>query len=246
VDTVPYRQYVAAWTVFAEPATSAPPHHSPVLVLGTGLLALALAVVIWPVAKHSITAAHEGGHAFFALLSGAKVTSVKLNRTTSSVTSAAGLGKLGAFVVTMAGYLGPSIFGLAGAVLLVRGRTAAVLWLSLVFLGLMLLVVANLFGAVVVLGTGGLLFLAARYATGDAQAVAAYTWVWFLLVGGFVHVLEFGRARRGGKDTGSDAVALRGMTRVPATLWVGVFLLGTLAALSYGGAVLLGLAGPGR
>jgi hypothetical protein len=109
------------------------------------------------------------------------------------------------------------------------------LWLSLVFLGLMLLVVANLFGGLVVLVTGGLLFLAARYGTGDTPAVVAYTWVWFLLIGGFVHVL-----RSAVRAAGSDTVKLRGMTYVPATLWAGVFLLGTLAALIYGAAILLG------
>ncbi len=234
-----YRQVVAALSVLAEPATSAP-HHSPVLVLGTGLLALALGLVTWPIMKHTITLAHEGGHALFASLSGGTVDSVKVNRGISSATKVAGVGPLGRFLTALAGYLGPSLFGLAGALLLTGGRTVAVLWLSLLFLALMMLVVANLFGAVVLVGTGGLLFLAARYATGEAQTVAAYTWVWFLLIGGFLHVLDFRRERAKGPDTGSDAVALRAMTFLPAPLWVGFFWLATLAALLYGAAILLG------
>jgi hypothetical protein len=236
---------VTVLTVLAEPVTLAPPRHSPVLVLGTGLLALVLALFTWPIMKHTITLAHEGGHALFVKLSGGTVESVKVNRGTSSGTSFAGLGGLGRFVSALAGYLGPSLFGLAGAVLLTRGRTVAVLWLSLAFLALMMLVVANLFGAVVLVGTGGLLVLAARYATGEAQTVAAYTWVWFLLIGGFLHVLDFRRERAKGPDTGSDAVQLRRMTYLPAPLWVGFFWLATLAALLYGAAVLLGRAALG-
>jgi len=81
----------------------------------------------------------------------------------------------------------------------------------------------------------------------DVQTLFAYTWTWFLLVGGFRHVLEFRRIRpRGGKDSDSDAAVLRKMTFLPAPLWVGFFWIATFAALLYGGGILLGMLKLGR
>ncbi|OLB80588.1 MAG: hypothetical protein AUI14_06100 [Actinobacteria bacterium 13_2_20CM_2_71_6] len=111
----------------------------------------------------------------------------------------------------------------------------------------MLLQIGNVFGAVVVIATGGLLFLVIRYGSRDVQTLFAYTWTWFLLVGGFRHVLEFRRIRpRGGKDSDSDAAVLRKMTFLPAPLWVGFFWIATFAALLYGGGILLGMLKLGR
>jgi hypothetical protein len=219
-------------------------------VLGGAIASLVL-VLGWKAVQHALTAVHEGGHAFFGSASGAKVTGVTISRSGSGLTEVAGVGPLGRFFTTLAGYLGPSMFGLAGAFLLVHGHTVAVLWLSLGFLAILLVQIRNVFGALVVVATGGLLYLVVRHTAGTVQASLAFAWIWILLIGGFVDVIGLAKLRRRGresgrKDTSSDAYALRKLTFLPASLWVGLFWLLSLMALIYGAGVLLGLATLGR
>lgn len=233
-------------TVIAQAAPPARDRPSLVLVIGTGLLALLAMVALWGISKHTITIAHEGGHAMFASGTGGRVHSVKLERTGDGVTRSADASKTAGIFVSLAGYLGPSLFGLLGALLLSQGKTVAVLWLTLAFLVLMLLQIANVFGFLSVIATGAVVYLVARYASSGVQTVFAYTWIWFLLMGGTKSVVELHAARRVGSrtgkpDKGSDAVVLRQSTRVPAPLWVGFFFLATLAALFFGGAILFGM-----
>lgn len=212
-----------------------PAGHSTTLVLGTGLAALLLAVPAWPVTKHAITAAHEGGHALMAFITGGKVSSVTLKPDGTGQTGVS-TGTLGGILAALAGYLGPSLFGLFGVLLLGGGRPVIVLWVSLVFLALLLLQIRlrDLFGVVVVVLTGGLMFVTVRYAGDSVRTPVAYGWTWFLLIGGVRHVLaHIGSA--------ADATALKKMTRIPALLWRWLFLVVTSVALLWGGGVLLGI-----
>lgn len=211
------------------------------LVIGSGLLALALSVVVWPVTKFATTLAHEGGHALAASTMGGTVDSIRLNGDGSGATNVGGLGWFGKVFTGLAGYLGPSAFGLAGAVLLADDRVAVVLWLTLFFLVLALLQIGRIVGAVVVVAIGTIVVLVLRYASAGQQTWFAYTWVWFLLLSGFRHVITLQRLRKLGPDSRSDAYELRTRTHLPARLWSGLFWPATLVGLGYGAAILLDL-----
>jgi hypothetical protein len=201
-------------------------------------MATFLVLVLWRLAQWSVTVAHEGGHAIFGSLLGGTIGPVVYSRTAGAVTPVAGLRRTGNIVTGLAGYLGPSLFGLCGALLLVHDKATAVLWISLLFLFLMLLQVAlkNAFGAVVVVGTGVVIFLVARYASDSVQTMFAYTWVWFLLIGGCRDTVRLLKLK-----SGTDANILRELTHMPAVLFRFVFALATLAALVLGAGILLEL-----
>jgi hypothetical protein len=211
-----------------------------------GVIAVMLTVVGWKVVTHALTAVHEGAHALFTSTSGGKVLGVTIGRDGGGATGFQGIGWLGRFFTAMAGYLGPSMFGLAGAFLLIHGHTVPVLWLSLGFLAILLLQIRNPFGAFVVVVTGGLLYLVVRYTAGMVQACLAFAWIWLLLIGGFGDVIALARLRgqakqAGRKDDSSDAHALRTLTFLPASMWVGMLWLLTLVGLIFGAGLLLGL-----
>src|SRR5882757_3635679 len=93
--------------------------------IGSGLVALILTVVLWPLASFAITIAHEGGHAFTASLMGSDVKSIEVNSRQSSIrglTTFTKSGPLGEFLTRLAGYIGPSIFGLIGTLLLIADK----------------------------------------------------------------------------------------------------------------------------
>src|SRR5213595_2294358 len=97
------------------------------LALTAAFLAWLLAVPLYVVTQFVATVAHEGGHALVA-------------------TDAGEPPWLFAIFIGMAGYLGPSTFGLLAVALLIRGLNDAVLWASIGFLLLMLVVVRGPFG----------------------------------------------------------------------------------------------------
>jgi hypothetical protein len=224
----------------------AAPSVAAMLAAGTGLLALALVVVLRPVVSHTTTTAHEGGHALFVVMLGGRLHGVRVDRDNSGLTTYSGIRGLDRFLVALAGYLAPSMFGLLGAALLVSGEAAAVLVMSLVLLGLLLLTIRNVFGALVVSALVGLVWWTLSDGSTGLQEIVAFTWVWVLLISGVVDVLGLRGIRRamrqaGDRDRSSDAYQLGRMTLLPGALWVLFFLLATLAALVLGGSMLLGV-----
>jgi hypothetical protein len=226
----------------AELAGSSSSGPSRSLVIGTAGAALILCLVL-PVFRHGLTMAHEGGHAATALAFGASVESVTLNRDQSGLTVVRGLGRFALIFFWLTGYLGPSIFGLLGAVLLAGGTVQGVLFVTLVLLVLLLIATSGTFGRILVLFTGVVFFLAARYGSSGVQTFLAFTWVWFLLIGACVDVLlAFGlhnEARAAGSKGAGDPVFLRNHTYVPAVFWLLLFFLGSVAGLVIGGTILL-------
>jgi hypothetical protein len=114
----------------------------------------------------------------------------------------------------------------------------AVLFLSLVFLVGVLVMIRNLFGLLVVVAIGALLWLVTMRAAAPVQQVFAYIWVWFMLIGGARQIPELFWGVKAG-DTSTDPALLQRHTHVSDVLWLGVFWLGSVAALIYGGALLL-------
>ncbi len=217
---------------------AAAPAGSLVVVVGAGLIALLLSLIVWPVVRFAVTIAHEGGHAITASMMGGTVESIHVYRNNDErgrgITFFRGVGPFGKFFTALAGYTGPSIFGLGGAVLLAGGHSVAVLWLSLVFLLLALIQMGNILGGLAAVGTGAVVILVLRYASTEGRTFFAYVWIWFLLFGGVGHVVASGW--RSG-----DAGELKRLSLLPATIWSGFFGLATLAALVYGAGILLNL-----
>jgi hypothetical protein len=216
------------------------PEHS--VVLGAGLVAacFVLTPVLWHFSRGVVTIAHEGAHGAVALLCGRRLSGIKLHSDTSGLTLSSGRARGPGMIATfLAGYLGPSLFGLVFAFLLSRQHAVGVLWLALVFLALLLLQIRNLYGLWSVLVVGCGVFAVSWWADPQAQSAFAYGITWFLLMAAPRPVLELQRARSRGGARKSDADMLAWLTHVPGILWVGVFLAATVGALVVGGQLLL-------
>lgn len=221
---------------------STQPDPPRLLVVVTGVLAL-VAVgwrPAWRLSRNAVTIAHEGGHALVAIVCGRRLRGIRLHSDTSGLTLSSGRPYGAGMVFSLAaGYLTPSLLGLAGAGLLGLGRITLLLWFSLVLLLAVLVMIRNGYGIVAVLAVAALVFLVSWFASPAAQAAFAYAGVWFLLLGGVRPVGELQRLRARGHAPDSDADQLARLTRVPGLLWVGLFGLVNLAVLALGGYLLV-------
>jgi hypothetical protein len=211
-----------------------PPHW---LILATAVAALALIIphATWRIARNIVTIAHEGGHAVAAVLSGRRLTGIRLHSDTSGVTVSRGKPYGPGMVATgAAGYVTPSLLGLLGAGLLTLGHITALLWFAVVALAALLVMIRNVYGAASVLVTGGLVFVVSWFGTPQLQAAFAYLFIWFLLLGGVRPVFELQRLRRRGMAPTSDADQLSRLTGVHALFWVALFGFVALACLVLG------------
>jgi Peptidase M50B-like len=212
------------------------------LVVATGIAA-GLAVVVdgvWRWARGVVTIAHEAGHAIAALATGRRLTGIRLHSDTSGLTLSVGRPTgLGMVVTAAAGYVSPSLVGLAGVVLLAAEQVTVMLWAAAAVLVAMLVMVRNWYGALTLLVVGGAVVGVSLYGSEDLQAMFAYTMTWFLLVGGVRPVGELRRQRRYEPGAPTDADILARLTHVPGSLWVAVFGLVTLGSLGAGGWLML-------
>ncbi|MEU9314492.1 M50 family metallopeptidase [Streptomyces sp. NPDC048295] len=214
------------------------------LVVVTGTLAL-IAVVpnpIWRLSRNAITIAHEGGHGLIALLTGRKLSGIRLHSDTSGLTVSRGKPTgIGMILTAAAGYTAAPLLGLGGAWLLVDGRITLLLWVSTALLAVMLVMIRNVYGALTVILTGSAFLLVSWLASPAWQALFAYTVVWFLLLGGVRPPFELQSKRRYGGAPDSDADQLSRLTDVPAALWLFLFHAVSLCSLIGGGRWLLGM-----
>jgi len=221
------------------------PDPSSWLVLGTGLAAL-LAVTVdgaWRWARHVVTIVHEGGHALTALLTGRRLTGIRLHSDTSGLTVSVGRPTgPGMVATTAAGYLSPSLVGLAGVALLAAGQVTIMLWAAAAFLLAMLVMVRNAYGALSLLVTGGIVVAVSMLAAADVQAAFGHAVTWFLLLAGVRPVGELWRERRRHSRRlwpTTDADQLARLTGLPGGIWVAFFGLATAGILALGGWLLL-------
>ena len=206
----------------------------------TAVVAFVLALPLWRFSMHAITLAHEGGHALFGLLFGGKLDKKKihLNRDGGGATHLT-IGGFGRMLYLLAGYLGPSAVGFAGAWMLVHGfEPRAVLLMSLVLAVFVLVLTRNFFGLLVSGATVALLWVVTSRAEPRAQLAFAYVWVWFLLIGSTRKIPDLYRGMLRPKNS-SDAKQLQDLTHIGDVVWLFLFWLGTVGALVYGGALLL-------
>ena len=162
---------------------------STTLALAALGVALLLALGIWEITGYLITMAHEGAHALALMITGKRVRSVTIQGDLGGLTRPVNPEDVG-ILAYLAGYAGPPLFGLLGAALLVHGSASAVLWICLLLLGVLLVVLRNLFGFVMVFLAGAFFYLTATYASATAQSTVACTVVWILLVGGVLDAFE--------------------------------------------------------
>ena len=206
-------------------------------------MAALLAVAVdglWRWSRNLVTIVHEAGHAVTAVLTGRRLTGIRLHSDTSGLTLSTGRPSGPGMVATAAaGYLAPSLAGLIGVVLLAFDQVTVMLWAATGLLLAMLVMVRNAYGALSLLLTGAIVVAVSLLAGADVQAGFAYAVTWFLLLAAVRPVGELWRERRRRGQGRTDADQLARLTRVPGGVWVGFFGLGTLAALAAGGWVLL-------
>ena len=211
------------------------------LVVTTGLLALACVVIdmVWRQTRNVVTIVHEGGHAVAALLTGRRLTGIRLHSDTSGLTLSVGKPSgLGMIVTAAAGYVSPSLVGLTGVVLLAYGQVTVMLWAGLAVLVGMLVMIRNVYGVLTLLVVGAVVLGVSLRGDPDVQAAFGYGMTWFLLLGAVRPVTELQRHRRRHPGALSDADTLARLTHVPAAMWVVVF--GTITiATALAGAYLL-------
>ncbi|MFI7614649.1 M50 family peptidase [Nonomuraea terrae] len=213
------------------------PDPDPWVVAVSALAALALVGfrMPWQISRGLITIAHEGGHALMALVTRRKLEGIRLHSDTSGVTLTRGRPTGPGMVLTaLAGYLAPSLLGLAAAWLTEQGRITLLIWSVLLFLVCMLLLIRNLYGALILLVTGGAVYALIMYAPAEAQQVVALVAVWFLLFGGIRPIIELQRKRRRRQARDSDADQLARLTLLPGGFYVFFFLLVSAASAVFG------------
>jgi hypothetical protein len=202
---------------------------------------LVLSPALWRSARNVVTIAHEGAHGVAALVSGRRLSGIRLHSDTSGLTVSAGKPTGPGMVLTCAaGYIGPGVFGLGSAALLTAGHAIGLLWALLGLLTLLLVQIRNWYGLWSVLVTGAVVFAATWWLPPQGQTVFAALATWFLLLAAPKTVLELQvkRRRRGGAPD-SDADQLARLTRLPGVFWVAVFLLVDVGALVLGARWLL-------
>ncbi|MDR8411229.1 M50 family metallopeptidase [Nonomuraea sp. 3-1Str] len=215
----------------------AQPDPAPWVVPATALAALAIVSfrTPWQLSRGLITIAHEGGHALMALLTRRKLEGIRLHSDTSGVTLTRGRPNGPGMVLTaLAGYLAPSLLGLAAAWLTEQGRITLLIWSVLLFLVCMLLLIRNLYGALILLATGGAVFALSMYAPNQVQQAVAMAAVWFLLFGGVRPIVELQRKRRLRQARDSDADQLARLTILPGGFYVFFFLVVACASVVAG------------
>ncbi|MDE0778393.1 M50 family metallopeptidase [Nocardioides sp.] len=224
------------WSEIWDRATAVRPVPDAGFVLLTGLVALALVLAppTWPRVRLGVTVVHEAGHAVVAVLVGRRLSGIRLHSDTSGLTVSRGR-PTGPGVVAMmaAGYLAPAAVGVGAALLLAAGRGVTMLWLLLLLMAALLVWIRNVYGlATVVLGGVGVGLLT-WYGDPELQSVVAYLIAWLLLLSAprpLVELLGTGRTRR--RTTDPDQLAR--LTRVPALVWIWLFLAANLAGLALG------------
>ena len=222
--------------------TATVPDQEPTVLLGTAAVAALLVAspTLWRSTRHVVTIAHEGAHGVAALVSGRRLSGIRLHSDTSGLTVSAGRPTGPGMVLTCAaGYTGPGLFGLGAAALLAAGHAIGLLWALLVLLALLLVQIRNWYGLWSVLVTGGVVFAATWWLPPEGQAAFAALATWFLLLAAPRTVLELQGARRRRRAANSDADQLAGLTGLPALVWVGFFLLVDVGALLLGARWLL-------
>lgn len=179
--------------------------------------ALVLVRPLWPLTRHTVTLAHEAGHAIAALATGRRLTGIRLHSDSSGLTLSRGRPRGPGMVLTAAaGYLTPSLLGLVGTVLIGAGQLRVLLWGALAVMVAMLLFIRNAFGLLVLIAVGAAFGAVAYYGSPSVQEHFGYLAIWVLLIGNVRTVVEGAKNRSGQTDVDQ----LRNLTHLPRAFWI--------------------------
>src|SRR5580704_17591180 len=192
--------------------TQHPLSEADAVLVGLAALVVVFLDLGWRIVRHGTVMAHEGAHAVLGSLLFRNVSGIELNADATGATLMNGGGCLGSVIVSFVGYVGPSLFGLGAARLIEFGHVAAVLWVALFLLGVLLIGLRRSFGMITVLLVAGLVFLVGHYTPVGAQMAASYGITWLLLLSGVRRVVEIGAGS-------ADGANLRSLTGLPRLLW---------------------------
>jgi hypothetical protein len=186
----------------------------------------------WLVVRHVAVMAHEGAHALTGLLLFRSVHGIELRSDATGGTDIRPAAGLSSVPIALAGYLGPSAFGLGAAKLIELRYTPLVLYVVLILLAALLVGLRRSFGLISVVAAGAVVLGIAVFTPMHVQVVAAYSAAWLLLLSGVRRVVEVGLQS-------DDGIRLRGITRLPRALWFLFWLAATLAAAAEGARLLI-------
>jgi len=210
-------------------ATQAPLPRPEIALIGAITAAVVIAQVTWSLVQHFEVMAYEGMHGVVGSLAGRTVEWIKLDENAGGGTRLVPTAGPGFLVAGFAGYLGPSAFGLFAARMIEFGHIIAVLWVTVLFLALLLIKLKPSFGRFTVPLAGILIALVLTHTSQIVEIRAAYAITWFLLLSA-VRIVWY-RATVTGAE---DANILKGRTSVPKVAWFALWLCGTLTALVIG------------
>ncbi|MBN1170650.1 MAG: M50 family metallopeptidase, partial [Micromonosporaceae bacterium] len=190
---------------------------------------------LWRLTRNFVTIAHEGGHALAAVLTGRRLSGIKLHSDTSGLTLSRGRATGPGMIITgLAGYVTPPLLGLGAAALLANGRVTLLLLIGIILLPLMLIMIRNLFGVISILATMAIVFGVAIKASPAVQGAFGYLLAWFFMIGGARAVVELQGSRRRGRARQSDADQVGHLTHLPPLFWVGFFAAVAITSLVIG------------
>ena len=193
------------------------------------ILAVAAALIIprgtWQYFGLFATLVHELGHAVAAILTGRAVHGIRIRRNHSGDALSSGRGVFGTVVSGVFGYPAPAIVGAAQLWSVFTGYTAITLFAGGIVLILTLVVIRNVFGAVVVFVSAAISVLLWFFATPTVQGYALLVIGIALLVGAVralgtvigVHL------RHRDQLSSSDAYLLYRRTGIPSPIWLLLF-----------------------
>jgi hypothetical protein len=211
------------------PVTPAPLPGPEAALVGLAALAIVAIPFLWALVDHVDTMAHEGMHALLAILLGFSVLEFVLNRDGSGhVRHDAERFGLRVLLVSLVGYLGPSLFGLGAARLIETGHVIAVLWVAIFLLVLLLTLVSPSFGFVSVPVAVLLLVLVMRYQRTGLEEFVVYLLTWLLLLSGARNAAGHGAGAGDARNLSAD-------THLPRHLWALIWMAGTVLAVIIGG-----------
>ena len=180
----------------------------------------------WHTVRHAVTVVHEGGHGVAAVVSGRRLTGIRLHSDTSGLTVSKGPRTGPGMVLTLlAGYTAPALAALGAAWMLSRGYSAGLLWALLLVLALMLIQIRNWFGLWVILVGAAIVVGVTWLASPEWQLVFGHVLMVVLALGALRASIELQASRRRTRSGQSDADQLARLTHVPGLLWVFVFVL---------------------